>query len=150
LKRLFTLDALSSDEVTAMGERLNLWAAKTEVELHGGKLAAYPLHNEPSAPGAAAAGDGVVFVVELPMSRPAMGDTPPTVRSEVVAPPTDRPGDGAHGDAAVPPADDDDGDRESIVHIPAFTHRVVMPRLSNSEGGCYGASIIVLPRSPHA
>ena len=136
-----------------MGERLNLWAAKTEVEMHGGKLGAYPLHNEPSAPGAAAAaGDGgVVFVVELPMSRPALGGTPPTVRSEVVAPPTDPPGDGAHGGAVAPPADvdDGDGDRESIVHIPAFTHHVVMPRLSNSEGGCR-ASLIVLPRSPHA
>ena len=140
LARLFTLDALSSDDVTAMGERLNLWAAKTEVEMHGGKLAAYPVHHEPSAPGAAAAAgdDGVVFVVELPMSRPAMGDTPPTVRSEVVASPTN-----PRGDAVAPVADDDDdGDRESIVNIPAFPHHVVMARLSNSEGGC-GASIIV-------
>ena len=150
LARLFTLDALSSDDVTAMGERLNLWAAKTEVEMHGGKLAAYPAHHEPSAPGAAAAAgdDGVVFVVELPMSRPAMGDTPPTVRSEVVASPTN-----PRGDAVAPFADDDDdddGDRESIVYMPAFPHHVVMARLSNSEGGCGASIIVLLSRSPHS
>jgi hypothetical protein len=62
---LFTLRDLSTESatVTATGERLGLWAAKTVVDMHGGNVRAY------LSEGSANTSASTIFVVELPMSQ---------------------------------------------------------------------------------